>query len=109
MKRIALLLVAAAAAAGAVASLVPGSGKADEKAVSVYLTEIPPGYRDWRRISVAREEATTATSPRRRTTEPLASPTNVQFMLEDSIKYASTGGWGFGHFQGGKGGDEAMM
>ena len=26
------------------------------------------------------------------------SPTNVQFMVKDSKKYASTGGWGFGHF-----------
>src|SRR6516164_6905292 len=26
------------------------------------------------------------------------APTNVQFMVKDSKKYASTGGWGFGHF-----------
>jgi hypothetical protein len=26
------------------------------------------------------------------------NPTNVQFMVKDSKKYASTGGWGFGHF-----------
>ena len=26
------------------------------------------------------------------------SPTNVQFMIKDSRKYAATGGWGFGHF-----------
>jgi hypothetical protein len=26
------------------------------------------------------------------------SATNVQFMVKDSKKYASTGGWGFGHF-----------
>jgi hypothetical protein len=25
-------------------------------------------------------------------------PTNTQFMIKDSKKYASTGGWGFGHF-----------
>ena len=25
-------------------------------------------------------------------------PTNVQFMIKDSKKYAATGGWGFGHF-----------
>ena len=25
-------------------------------------------------------------------------PTNVQFMVKDSKVYASTGGWGFGHF-----------
>ena len=29
-------------------------------------------------------------------------PSNVQFMIKDSNKYASTGGWGFGHFQAGK-------
>ena len=28
--------------------------------------------------------------------------TNVQFMVKDSVKYAATGGWGFGHFQDGK-------
>ena len=26
------------------------------------------------------------------------NPTNVQFMVKDSKKYAATGGWGFGHF-----------
>jgi hypothetical protein len=38
-------------------------------------------------------------------------PTNVQFMVKDSAKYASTGGWGFGHFNAsdGKPGDEAFM
>ena len=25
-------------------------------------------------------------------------PTNIQFMVKDSRKYAATGGWGFGHF-----------
>ena len=25
-------------------------------------------------------------------------PTNIQFMVKDSVKYATTGGWGFGHF-----------
>ncbi|HZS99345.1 MAG TPA: cytochrome P460 family protein [Terriglobales bacterium] len=38
------------------------------------------------------------------------SPTNVQFMVKDSKKYAATGGWGFGHFNtDGKTGDEAFM
>ena len=37
-------------------------------------------------------------------------PTNVQFMVKDSAKYAATGGWGFGHFTpDGKSGDEAFM
>ena len=26
------------------------------------------------------------------------APTNTQFMVKDSKKYASTGGWGYGHF-----------
>lgn len=29
-------------------------------------------------------------------------PTNVQFMVKDSKKYASTGGWGFAQFDNGK-------
>ena len=29
-------------------------------------------------------------------------PSNIQFMIKDSKKYASTGGWGFGHFQDGR-------
>ena len=37
-------------------------------------------------------------------------PTNVQFMVKDSKKYASTGGWGFGHFNNdGKTVDDAFM
>jgi hypothetical protein len=39
------------------------------------------------------------------------TPTNIQFMVKDSTKYAATGGWGFGHFNAsdGKPGDEAFM
>jgi hypothetical protein len=37
-------------------------------------------------------------------------PTNVQFMIKDSKKYAATGGWGFGHFnKDATLGDEAFM
>jgi hypothetical protein len=37
-------------------------------------------------------------------------PTNVQFMVKDSKKYASTGGWGFAHFnKDGTLGDETFM
>ena len=36
-------------------------------------------------------------------------PTNLQFMVKDSKKYAATGGWGFGHFKDGKPGDEALL
>ncbi len=39
------------------------------------------------------------------------TPTNVQFMVKDSVKYATTGGWDFGHFNAsdGKPGNEAFM
>jgi hypothetical protein len=38
------------------------------------------------------------------------APTNVQFMIKDSQKYAATGGWGFGHFNhDGKPVDDAFM
>jgi len=36
-------------------------------------------------------------------------PTNIQFMIKDSKKYATTGGWGFGHFKDGKPADDAFM
>jgi hypothetical protein len=37
------------------------------------------------------------------------APTNIQFMVKDSKKYAATGGWGFAHFADGKPGDAAFM
>jgi len=37
------------------------------------------------------------------------APTNIQFMIKDSKKYAATGGWGFGHFANGKPGDAVFM
>jgi len=37
------------------------------------------------------------------------TPTNIQFMVKDSTKYAATGGWGFAHFADGKPGDAAFM
>lgn len=33
---------------------------------------------------------------------------NVQFMVKDSKKYASTGGWGFADFKNGKAGDKEL-
>jgi len=38
----------------------------------------------------------------------IGSPVNVQFMVKDSKKYATTGGWGFADFTGGKPGDKAL-
>src|SRR5579862_1163810 len=56
MKRIVFLLVAVVTVAGVVAFLAPAFGHADEEAVPVFETQIPPGYREWRLISVAHEE-----------------------------------------------------
>ena len=56
MKRIALLLVAIAAVAGVVTFTARASGRADEDAVPIFGIKIPPGYRDWKLISVAHEE-----------------------------------------------------
>ncbi|HXW92521.1 MAG TPA: cytochrome P460 family protein [Terriglobales bacterium] len=36
-------------------------------------------------------------------------PTNVQFMVKDSVKYASTGGWGFAQFNHGKPADAVTI
>ena len=36
-------------------------------------------------------------------------PTNIQFMVKDSTKYAATGGWGFATFKDGKPADAASM
>src|SRR5271170_6178915 len=55
MKRIALLVVAVATAAGVMASMLLTTGRADNETSPVFVTKIPPGYRDWRLISVAHE------------------------------------------------------
>jgi len=36
------------------------------------------------------------------------APTNLEFMVKDSKKYAETGGWGFAQFTNGKPDDEAL-
>jgi hypothetical protein len=56
MKRIALLLVAVAALACVVAARTPASQPADDPAAAVDAGKLPAGYRDWRLVSVAREE-----------------------------------------------------
>jgi hypothetical protein len=37
------------------------------------------------------------------------APTNIQFMIKDSRRYAATGGWGFATFVNGKPADAASM
>src|SRR5215510_5426701 len=56
MRRIVCMLVAGVALAGVVAYMAPASGQAVGEAAPIFVTEIPPGYRDWRLISVAHEE-----------------------------------------------------
>jgi hypothetical protein len=56
MRRIAALLVAVVALVGVALWIFPLSGRAAEEAAPVFVTTIPPGYRDWRLVSVAREE-----------------------------------------------------
>jgi hypothetical protein len=58
VKRITFLLVAVAAFAGIVAFRAPASGQAHQEASPIYGVTVPPGYRDWRLVSVAHEEAT---------------------------------------------------
>jgi hypothetical protein len=132
---------------GVIAPMAPAAGQA----APIFLTQIPAGYRDWRLISVAREEGTLndirailemmqESRPSHRNAsvsgqhhyariawsyDPseenntifgrsesfVAGPpkNGVQFMVKDSRKYASTGGWGFAQFDDGKPVDEAVL
>jgi hypothetical protein len=56
MKGITLLLVAVLILAGIVAFGAQASLHADDSATPIFVTKIPPGYRDWMLISVAHEE-----------------------------------------------------
>ena len=151
MKQITFLLIAVTALAGVVAITVPASLHAEEARRPIFVTKIPPGYRDWRLISVAHEEGNlnsfaavlgndVAIKAYREGKLPFpdgaiiaalhyghvpseennkvfgrsqsfvaGAATNIQFMVKDSKKYSTTGGWGFGHFKDGKPGDEAFM
>jgi len=154
MKRVAFLLVLVAAAAGVVAFSALASGSADEQAAPIFGIKIPPGYRDWRLISVAHEagnlndlrailgndaaikayregklpfpdgtiiariawkyvpsEENNKVFGRAQSFVPGPPPVwYLQFMVKDSKKYATTGGWGFAQFdKDGKPADEAML
>jgi hypothetical protein len=56
MKRITFLLLVVVTVVGVVAFKTPWSGHADGGATPIFVTLIPPGYRDWGLISVAHEE-----------------------------------------------------
>ena len=55
MRRIALPSVAVVIIAGVLPFTTAASGHSDENATPIYGVTIPPGYRDWRLISVAHE------------------------------------------------------
>jgi hypothetical protein len=152
MRRTVFLLVAVAALAGVIAAVAPTSQPADDAADTIAAGKLPAGYRDWKLISVAREEGAiddiraivgndTAIKAHRAGTLPFpdgaiiariawsydASEENnkvfgrrqsfvagppkngVQFMVKDSNKYASTGGWGYAQFNDGKPIGTAML
>src|SRR5262245_65914519 len=57
MKRITALLVAVATLVGVVTFLAsPSRPTTAQEAAPLFVTEIPPGYRDWKVVSVAHEE-----------------------------------------------------
>jgi len=151
MKGITLLLASVVILAGIVAFTAPASLHADDSAAPAYVTKIPPGYRDWRLISVSLEEGNlnslsailgndVAIKAYREGKLPYpdgtiiaalhyahvpsaennkvfghaqsfvpGAPTNIQFMVKDSTKYAATGGWGFATFVDGKPAAPASM
>jgi len=56
MRWIVCALVAVTALAGLGVYMAPASGQSDGEAAPIFGIKIPPGYRDWRLISVAHEE-----------------------------------------------------
>ena len=144
MRRMVFVLVAVVALSGVGAYMAPASGQADREAAPIFGVKIPPGYRDWRLISVAHEEGNlndlrailgndVAIKATREGKLPFPDGTiiarlawdyvplaesekagrhqsfvagppknGVQFMVKDSKKYTSTGGWGFAQFNDGK-------
>jgi hypothetical protein len=151
MKRITLLLATVVVFVGLIAFTAPASLHADGAASPIYVTTIPPGYRDWRFISVSHEAGKlnsigavlgndvaikayragtlpfpdgTIIAALHYTHSPSAennkvfgqaqsfvpgAPTNIQFMVKDSTKYAATSGWGFATFVDGKPAAPASM
>jgi hypothetical protein len=151
MKQILVLVTAAAAAVSIGGDAVSSARGADDEGAPIFGIKLPPGYRDWRLISVAHEEGNLndlravlgndiAVKAAREGTLPYPDGTiiarlawsydplpesekafgrhqsyvagppknGVQFMVKDSAKYASTGGWGFAHFDDGKPASEAV-
>ncbi len=56
MRPLVFVTIAVAALASTVAYRAPASGQAGTEAAPIFGVRLPPGYRDWRLITVAREE-----------------------------------------------------
>jgi hypothetical protein len=56
MRRVAYLLSGVLALSGVAVYMAHASGEGDGEAVPIFGVKIPPGYRDWKLISVAHEE-----------------------------------------------------
>jgi hypothetical protein len=150
MKRTVFLMVTMAMVIGVLAFNLPAAGRAYPTVEPNSEVTIPPGYREWRLISVAHEAGNPndirailgndsaikayrdgknkfpdgaiisrlawAYVPSdennrafgREQSFIAGSPTNIQFMIKDSKKYAATGGWGFAQFKDGKSTNEAI-
>ena len=54
-----MVLVAVGMAAVGVVCFPPAAGQAAGEGAPVYVTKIPPGYRDWKLVSVAHQEGET--------------------------------------------------
>jgi hypothetical protein len=151
MRTIRSLLGAVLTMSGMAFYMVRASEQPPGEADPIFGIKIPPGYRDWKLISVAHEAGNLndlravlgndmAIKAYRDDKLPFpdgsiiarlawsydaseendkvfgraqsfvaGSPTNVQFMVKDSKRYAATGGWGFAQFKGGKPADEALL
>jgi hypothetical protein len=151
MRGLVSLLSAVVALTSVFVYLAQATGNAAGEGAPLFGIKIPPGYRDWKLISVAHEEGNlndlravlgndVAIKAYREGSLPFPDgaiiarlawgyvpseennkvfgrtqsfvagpPTNVQFMVKDSKKYATTGGWGFAQFKDGKPADEALL
>src|ERR1700716_2366707 len=56
MKPIPIFVIAATMAVGVIGAMTFSAGGADDESSPIFGVKIPPGYRDWRLISVAHEE-----------------------------------------------------
>lgn len=144
MKPVRALAITAIIATSLGGAILSSAAEHGYDSFSIFGGNLPPGYRDWKLISVAHEEGNLndirailgndiAVKAYREGKLPFpdgaviariawsyvpseennrvfgqaqsfvaGSPTNVQFMVKNSKDYASTGGWGYAQFSGGK-------